>query len=288
MDNGLFSRIAHENVGYSITDVKAEINNIPSIRIVTPGIGTYTYNLLDALVAAVGDFDAQSTEDALENRSEWSSWAKDNFTSEEYEKTAIYSWGDGLEFHIESRHEPPHIEYYGRAVPLAVSDGQLFIGSSTAYIKSAIDANLNKKSSLADIPEYVLVAQYMYDLNTIGLLIVDEVLIRDALDVPESYYGPKLKNFTTVGMGLGKDDKGEYMALVIVFENPEAAEEGFSALEQKIEVYNKLCNEYDLKRALIYDTEISVDNLVLSAKLHTDDESLWRHWFINLLLYISS
>ena len=88
------------------------------------------------------------------------------------------------------------------------------------------------------------------------MVVVDEVLIRDALDVPESYYGPKLKNFTTVGMGLGKDDKGEYMALVIVFENPEAAEEGFSALEQKIEVYNKLCNEYDLKRALIYDTEM--------------------------------
>jgi len=282
LNDGLFSPITHENIGYSITDVNAEINNIQSLRIVSPGAGEYNDNL-DALVAAVGDFNAQSTKDALENRSEWPSWAKDNFVSEEHEKIAIYSWGDGLEIHLGSRYEPPHIDPIGRAVPLAVSDGQFFFGGSTADIKSAIDASMNKKSSLADIPEYVLVAQYMHDLNTIGLLIMDEVLLPDALDAPESIFGPKLKNFTTVGMGLGKDDKGEYMALVIVFDNTVAAEEGFSALEQKVEVYNKIYDMNDNNnKYYIYDTEISVDNIVLSAKLYTGHKSLWRHWFINL------
>lgn len=145
---------------------------------------------------------------------------------------------------------------------------------------------MNKKPSLTDIPEYVLVAQYMHDLNTIGLLIIDEVLLQDALDAAESYYGPKLKNFTTVGMGLGKDDKGEYMALVIVFEDSEAAEEGISVLEQKIEVYNKIYDMNDNNsKYYIYDSEINVDNMVVSAKLYTSDESLWRHWFINLWPY---
>jgi hypothetical protein len=73
------------------------------------------------------------------------------------------------------------------------------------------------------------------------------------------------------------------MALVIVFEDSATAEEGISALEQKIKAYNKIYDMNDTNnKYYIYDTEISVDNEVLSAKLYTGYESLWRKWFINL------
>jgi hypothetical protein len=167
-------------------------------------------------------------------------------------------------------------------VPLAVFDGQLFIGSSTEDIKSAIDSSLNNAPSLAEIPEYVLVAQIMHDLNTVGLLVMDEVILRDTLESTEWGYGPQLEDFTTVGMGLGKDDSGKYMALVIVFKDPVAAENGFLALEQKVEIYNEI---YDINDNIndfdIYDMEISIDNSVVSAKLYTDSKALWRYWFIN-------
>jgi hypothetical protein len=280
-DYQLLPLIQDSNIGYNITDVSAEINNISSMTILAPGISGFHYNL-DALITTVGDFDAKSTKDALENRSEWPSWAVDDFKSEEYEKTAIYSWGNGPEFHLGYRYEPPHLDKLGRAVPLAVFDGQLFIGSSTEDIKSAIDSSLNNAPSLAEIPEYVLVAQIMHDLNTVGLLVMDEVILRDTLESTEWGYGPQLEDFTTVGMGLGKDDSGKYMALVIVFKDPVAAENGFLALEQKVEIYNEI---YDINDNIndfdIYDMEISIDNSVVSAKLYTDSKALWRYWFIN-------
>jgi hypothetical protein len=280
--------IEDNTIGYSITDVNAEINNISTIY-TDSGIGQYSANPY-GLVAAVGDFDAKSTRDALENRGEWPSWAVDNFRSEEYKKIVIYSWVNGMEVHLDSRQKPPHLNVFGCAAPLAVTDGQLFVGTSTEDIKSAIDSSMNKGRSLADIPEYVLVARHMYDLNTVGLLVMDEELLRDIPGEAEaffglsSYYGPEFENFTTIGMGPGKDDKGEYMALVIVFNNPAAAEEGFSALEQKIEVFNHIYEMYDkyhdYSRCYIYDTEISIDDEVLSAKLYTGYESLWRYWLI--------
>lgn len=279
-DDVLFSPIQDYNIGYNIMDVNAEINNIYSVSLMSSGIGKLVYNF-DALVAAEGNFDAQSTKDALENRGKWPSWAIDNFTIEEYEKTIIYSWGDSLEFHLMNHSGPPHLDEFGRAVPLAVSDGQLFIGSSIEDIKSAIDSSMNKAPSLADILEYVLVAQGMHDLDAIGVIIIDELLIRDILASAEPDFGPQVKNYTTVCVGPGKNDKGEYMALVIVFDNPESAEEGATLLEQRIEVYNKLCNEFYYNTALIYDTEINVEDRVLLAKLYTNDKSLWRNWFFN-------
>ncbi len=282
-DDILSSPIQDSNIGYSITDVNAEINNIYSVSLSSSGIGSLGSNL-DALVAAVGNFDTLSTEQALNNRDKWPLWAIDNFKSEECEKITIYSWGDSLEFHLANRRNPPHLDEIGRAVPLAVSNGQLFIGSSTEDIKSAIDSSMDKAPSLADLPEYLLIAQGMHYLNTIEIIIVDELLIRDILASAESYYGTKLENFTTIGMGHGKDDNGEYMALVIVFENQEYAEESVPLLEQRIEAYNKLYKmNFRYEEHLIYDTEISIDDKVLQAKLYTDDELLWRRWFFNEL-----
>ena len=37
---------------------------------------------------------------------------------------------------------------------------------------------------------------------------------------------------------------------------------------------------HDYSRCYIYDTEISIDDEVLSAKLYTGYESLWRYWLI--------
>lgn len=121
-DDILSSTIQDNNIGYNLTDVNGEINNIYSVSITSLGMGKFDYNS-NALVVAIGDFDARYTEHALNNRDEWPLWAIDSFKSEEYEKITIYSWGDFLEIHLVDRRSPPHLDPLGRAVPLAVSDG---------------------------------------------------------------------------------------------------------------------------------------------------------------------
>lgn len=279
----LSSPIQDESVGYEATDVDAEINNIYSLSDLPWILGSNEISPNpDAMIAAIGDFDSQATNDALINSDEWPSWALDNYTSVNYQEYIIYSWGDSLEYHIHDRFSPPHLDSIGRAIPLTISDGHLFIGSNLDYIKSMIDAKLDETSSLADIPEYVLAAQGMYELGAIGALIMDEAHVRDILSAFSPTTGPTIQDFLTVGMGPGKDETGEYVALVLVYENAVDAEEGISLLEQKIEAFNIFCDTSDCcKDNYIHDTAIYTDGRLLLARLYTGNQILWRYWFFN-------
>jgi len=276
--------IQDEYIGYEVTDVFAEINNIFTVSSYVRAF----YNIHpDINVAAIGEFRTQSTETALKNSDEWPDRLVNNYISEDYNNITIHSWGNSQEVSLIDSFSPPHLDQIGRAFPLAVSDGRLFISSSVEGIKSMIDANQNEAMSLADIPEYVQVVKSMHELGAIAVMIMDEAYIRDIFTSPESYMGPQIQNYLTVGMGLGKDEKGEYMALVLVYNDPVLAEEGATLLEQKVEAYNELCRIGLREDALIYDTEIRFENEVLLAKLYNDYKGLWNWWFFDQWWLIS-
>ena len=92
----LTSPIQSRYVGYSLTDVDAEINNI-NIR---PSniFPENQYNFQpDLMIAAIGRFDPKATENAFDNQSEWPSWAIDDYAHEKIapeegiKKRRIYS-----------------------------------------------------------------------------------------------------------------------------------------------------------------------------------------------------
>jgi hypothetical protein len=218
----------------------------------------------------------------LENHNEWSTWLINSYSSEDYGGITIHSWGNSYEGHLADRFSPPHLNSIGNAMPIAIADGELFIAHSVEDIKSMIDATQDQVKSLADLPEYRLVSNAMRELGTLCVIIVDEALIRDILAYNDPITEPKIKNFQTVGMGPGRDETGEYMALVLVYENHEDAEEGVKLLEQKVEVFNQICTSvFPKKTAEIYNTEISVENEVLIAKLYNNHEGLWSWWFFD-------
>jgi hypothetical protein len=276
------SPLQDESVGYEITDIDAEINNIYVLSgpnsIIVGGIRQDP----PFMIAAVGDLNAQATEISLKYRDEWPSWAVDNHTSENYQGITIHSWGDGLETHIHDRFSPPHLDNFGRALPLAVSDGLLFIGSYVDYIKSMIDVRRDETRSLDEIPEYVLAAEAMYNLGAIGAQIMDEAHTRDILMLSHPSTGPQISGFLTVAMGPGRDEVGDYMALVLVYENTTDAEKGVSLIKDKIEAYDTLCDMSNHREDVcIYDTEIYTEGRVLHAKLYTENDILWGYWFFN-------
>jgi len=81
-------------------------------------------------------------------------------------------------------------------------------------------------------------------------------------------------------MGPGKDETGEYFALVLVYENQSDAEEGKSLLKEKIKEHNELVNNSPPDRdKLLNNTEVRTENRVLLAKLYTADPTLWKYWF---------
>jgi hypothetical protein len=275
------SSLTEENVGYEVTDIDAEINNIHYLSV--PGLFDYDVFTcaLDVMIAAVGELSAKVTNDALGNRDEWPSWATENYTSEDHRGIIIHSWGDCFEEHLQDRKSPPNLDHLGRAIPMAVSDGLLFIGSYPDHLKSMIDTTFNEVDSLADIPEYKMVAQGMNNLGAIGVVIIEEAQTK-YIQMLCFISRPRIDNYITVGFGPGMDETGSYIALVAVYENGEDAELGISQMEQKIEAFNTFYDAHEISiENAIYNTEIRRDGRVMMAKLYTANKDLWIYWFFN-------
>jgi hypothetical protein len=150
------------------------------------------------------------------------------------------------------------------------------------YIKQMIDASLDKSDSLADVSEYALAAQGMYELGAVLSCIMYESQTRDYLMSAPAITGPRIKDFLTVGIGFGKDETGIFFALVLVYENSADAQEGVSLLERKVDLFNTYCNNstYGINH-VISSTDICTDGRVLLAKLYSKYDDLWEYWFFN-------
>jgi hypothetical protein len=246
-------------VGYDFTCVDAEIQaGFP------PG----------NVVAAIGRFNPQATRDALEYQDEWPSWVKEAYTTEEYRGVTLHSWGDGYKMNMNTRLVPPHIDQLGRARPLAVTETRLFYAPSLEIMKLMIEASQDKPESLADLPEF---ASILSEMNAYAAVIGDEECAIGDIMFEGTYSGPKLKRFVTFGSGIGEDERGFYMALVIYHHSRENAEANVSLLEQRIADTDSVYAEKPW-REVFYDIDIHVEGNILVAKLYTEVTSIWVGW----------
>jgi hypothetical protein len=225
-------------------------------------------------IAAIGRYDPEATRDALSHQDEWPSWAVDAYTIEKYRGVTIHSWGDGFKMHMTDRLVPPHIDELGRAMPLAVTDEYLFYAPGLEEIKLMIDASQGKTESLADLPEFVAIAERLPEMNVYTALMGYESLANGDPELTGTYPGPRLKKFVSLGSGLGTDSRGIYMALVLYHESPEDARSNISLLEQRISGTNSIYDDTPWSEIII-DAKIWVDGKVLLAKLYTESPALW-------------
>jgi hypothetical protein len=257
--------IRKEYVGYDITCIDAEIQ--------------FGQPPTDG-VAAIGRFSAQATEEALSHRGEWPSWAVADYTTEDYHGVTIHSWGSGFETHLTTRLVPPHIDELGRARPLAVTDKYLFYTPSVETIKMMIDASQNQYSSLAGLPEYAAIANSLAELQAYAA-VVGSASLADLSSEQNGgeFSGPLLKKYLTCGTGLGQDEKGPYLIVVLYHESTDNAQANISLLRERTEYIIPLITEKPLD-SLVTDMQIDVEDNVLLAKIYTvSPSSLWCSWF---------
>lgn len=265
----LISTIQTEYVGYDATYVDAEINNINLLP--QRGLEELDFDP-DLMVAAIGRYDPQATSDALSNKDEWPSWVIEQFAIENHRNIPIYSWHNGTEGYFKDSFSPPHLDIQGVARPFAVSVGHLFTANDVKVVSSMIDAYLDKAPNLADVPEYALAAQWMFDLGVFGATISDHTLANNYMYSLAPSITPKLKKFLTYSTGGGIDEQGGFIALVIVHDNSHLAEENVSLLEQRIA--NTLQQSEELS-GLIHNTKIRLEGRVIISKIYTNSETLW-------------
>jgi hypothetical protein len=255
----LYADMTKKYLGYDFTNVDAEIE-----------VGRPPATM----VAAIGRFDPQATRDALSRQEDWLPWVKEAYTAEEYRGVTVHSWGDGFKIDLTAQLVPPHLDNLGRARPLAVTEKYLFYAPSASVIHSMIDSSQDKAESLADVPEFASMANGLSDLNAYTAIIEDESLANADTEYVDYYPGVLLKKFAIFGLGLGRDEKGTYLALVIVHESPDDAEANIPLLEQHIENDNSISSDMPWSD-MINDIEINVEGNVLLAKLYTDNTHLW-------------
>jgi hypothetical protein len=172
---------------------------------------------------------------------------------------------------------PPHVDNLGRARPLAVTENRLFYAPGLSIMKLMIDASQDKTESLADLPEFASIAKKLSEMNTYAALIGDEEYAVGEPMFEGTYSGPKLKRFVTFGSGIGEDEKGIYMALVIYHRNHENAEANVSLLEQRISGTDSVYAEKPWKEVFT-DVDIRVEGYMLVAKLYTELAGIWIGW----------
>jgi len=275
-----YSTIKKKYLGYDITSVNAEINNVRPSGFLGFEPDNKHNSLPPLRVAAIGKYDPEKTMTALNNQDEWPSWAVENYNSEIYKDLYIFNWGDGDETHSQDTISPPHLDQLGRARPFSVSDTKLFVSNSVQNVKSIIDSSLGEIPSLADVPEYALLARGLYTLESRKAAILgDEAVANGQWWNRDVYLEPRLKKFQTFGTGYGQDEKGYYIALVLVHENSDMAEQNAILLEERITTTFSV--EYNQPWIyLIYDSEFNTEGRVLLAKLYTYNKKLWLYWFI--------
>jgi hypothetical protein len=261
----LQTTITDEYMGYDYADIGAEINNIAF------GGERESATFWNAFM---GNFNSQVTQQAFNLHKDWNPKLIETYTNETYKGFTIHSWGSNVQ-DLDYSLQPPHIGFGGYVMPLAISDKNLLLSDTVSNIKTMIDASQGITPSLADVPEYSLLAQGLDKLGAVCAELADESLA----PYDEQYfksYTHRLKKFLTAGTGAGKDEKGFYVATVIVHDSPETATQNASLLRQVINtrvdtIYGKPGVVW---KDIITDTDIKADGKVLLAKLYTT-RNIW-------------
>ena len=186
----------------------------------------------------------------------------------------FYTWGEDARPSLDDRLAAPAHDQFGRGGRILIEDGYSIRTLFTESMQSAIDAISGSKQSLAGNEDFVLAARAADEMGAVSLTLtaqpfrafdIAEVYggrgrltldgldsdyagafaslnersgngdAREALVVDSFVQSGSLPAFEVVGTGLGSDESGVFVTLVLVFKDDRLASDAAIALESRIE-----------------------------------------------------
>ena len=240
-----------------------------------------------ALEVVQGNFDPGVTALALEACTECEA-------PEETDRHGInfYSWGEDFRIDPQKKLAHPAFDHLGRGGRIAVLDGFVFRTGGTAGMRNLIDTSVGRRDSLADVEEFRLLAAGLDELNAYSGLLTDMTqgfdetveALMDAFggEVPtlkaQLEAEPLLRPYDAFATGAGRDNRGQYMVVVLVHSSDRAAQRNVELLRQRIEETQSLWINQPWSD-FFEKMEIRAEGSVLLAKLWGErTRSLWLNF----------
>jgi hypothetical protein len=212
---------------------------------------------------------------------------------ETYGENAIYSWLGDYEVNLSKRFAPPVYDNLGRGGRFVFQEGYAFRTNGTPPLKSVLDTQASKISSLAEVPEFNPLAREFSSYHAISVLMSDQTQnlayfkqllaasIQATTEDVDLYLkqGPLLKPYRTIGLGIAKDKKGLYGLIVLVHADEQTAKENVNLLQRRIDETSIFYSKARWS-SLFSDVSISSNGRVLTAKLYGPDIGIdWLKWY---------
>lgn len=220
--------------------------------------------------------------------------AKDNPPSIEiYDENTIYSWGGDNEINLDKMLTPPAYDMLGRGGRFVFQDEYAFRTNATSPLKQVLDAQKDVQKSVANIPEFCLIAKELDSHGAMSAHLSDQTqslaLVRNVLTASgditvedvDNYLkqGPILLPYQTLGMGISKDEKGLYALIILVHVNEQTAAQNVDLLQQRIQQTSSFLTSKKWS-SIFSNVSVSSKGRVLTAKLYGPDVGRdWLDWY---------
>ena len=181
-------------------------------------------------------------------------------------------------------------------------DHKLFYTVWADGVLSMIDTARGTRGSLADVEEFRLMAEGLHVLGTYGAYLTDATVRQTVGALVAAQVDEKtierlqgevmLHPYCAFAVGIGRDDSGPFMGLVLVHESESLAQKNVDRLRQRFSKGTNSGNGDPWSK--IFDPEqleVVVDGRTLRARVAVDPPSVWLLWVLRgdpLLLHDGS
>jgi hypothetical protein len=170
-----------------------------------------------------------------------------------------WCWGDDpLEF-LPDRISPAR--RLGQGGCLAAFDGAAYRTLTEEAMQAALETRAGQQASLADVEELRLAAEALENAGTYSAHLTMDTApySAEAAGIEPTALGhPLLGEYLAIGSGAGLDDNGEYLVIVLVYEDAAAAAQNAAVLEQIARSEESIHLRYGQAWSTVYDRIRSV------------------------------
>jgi hypothetical protein len=229
--------------------------------------------------------------DVLDSLAESSAWPHPQ--QEEHNEVSLLIWDPIFTPSLVSRLNAPVFDELGRAAPLAFPEKRVLSASSVEETETMIDACLGLTPSLWDTGTIQSLAEGLARLGAYSCVLMDDASSQSVERRFPSWPSQAvegvdadslLRPYEAFGVGVGKDEEGFYMAIVLVHADEAAASANASLLPARLKSGQSLA--FGIPWSAWFDTGgvvAEADGSVLLARVPirpTARADVWVRWFI--------
>ena len=271
--NAFFSPIRRQNIGFGPQDVDLDIvaGRIPMTFEAIKG----RFNLT-TIDNTISQYDYPLSPDI-----------------DSYHDITLYIWS----YEVNQIH-PPVFDFLGRGTTLAVQKDYICSIDTPELVKTMIDASQGEVASLADNADYSLMATALSEMGAYSVYLSDQMPCGRGTDYMDiliaAYYdarseeitedeivaaaGGLLNPYQTFATGIGEDEEGPFMTIVLVYDNPQQANSNVDIFEQQIESGVSLLGRH--WQDMVDSFDVWAEDSSLRAKLRGDIVRSWYNIFL--------